>query len=129
MLPEELTIIVDEEISSSLTYKIDFKNDKVKSKIDDLEAVKQAVFLVLITEKNYSEIYENYGIKVEDLIGQDFGLVSSELKRRITEALLGDDRIETVNNFTFKQIEDGLLTTLNIVSIFGEFTSEGVYNI
>ena len=128
MIPEDI-IIKKNEQQPSLTYRIDFKKNKIVGVTDELEAVKQAVFLMLSSEKNYSEIYDGYGIKIVDLIGQDLAFVVSELKKRITETLKMDNRINEVENFTFNLNEDGLLIEFDVISIHGTFHEQEVYNI
>lgn len=129
MIPEDIIITQDNPQQSSLTYKIDFKKNKIAGKIDGLEAVKQAVFLMLATERDYSEVYNDYGIKIIDLIGKDFPFVISELKRRIAETLQDDDRITGVENFTFADSDDGLLVEFDVVTIYGVFHEREVYNL
>src|SRR5690606_29056146 len=91
---------VEEEQQPSLTYGIDFEKGRIIGMIDGLEAVKQAVFLILRTERYRYLIYStDYGSELEGLIGRDSLFVQSELKRRIREALMQDDRIEDVTNF------------------------------
>lgn len=128
MIPETIGL-TEETIQPSLSFKIDFDRNKIISKIDELEAVKQAAFLILATERDYSPIYEDYGIKYDDLIGKDKYFVLSELKRRITESLKEDDRITEVDNFEYNEIDDGLETTFDVISIYGNFSTKGVFNI
>lgn len=74
-------------------------------KIDETEAVKQAALKILNTERYAYEIYSwDYGIELQDLIGEDIIYVMSELKERITDALTADDRIESIENFEVEQI-------------------------
>ena len=86
----------------SYTYRMVLPNrddepTKFKSKTDGIEAVKQAVYKILNTERYTYPIYSwNYGIELVDLFGQPIPWVYPELERRITEALVWDDRINTV---------------------------------
>lgn len=130
MLPEALNFTnLSEAGQPTLTFKIDFKKNKIVGKISGIEAVKQAVFLMLSTERDYSVTYKDYGIKINDLLGQDIYFIASELKRRIKEALKEDDRIVEVYNFEFNELDEGLEITFDVASIFGSFPSKGVYNI
>lgn len=129
MIPEDIIISQENFQQPSLTYKIDFKKNKMVGTTDGLEAVKQAVFLILLTERDYSKIYQDYGIKIADLIGQDFSFAISELKKRITEALLEDDRITVVENFTFTDSKDGLLVEFDVITIYGVVHEQEVYNL
>lgn len=128
MLPETLNFTEEAE-QPSLTFKIDFEKNKIVGKTDGLEAVKQAVFLMLSTERDYSEIYNYYGIKFYDLIGRDIYLAVSELKRRIIEILKNDNRILEVENFKFNEIDEGLELVFDVVTIYGKFASRGVFKV
>ena len=123
IIPAELE--VEEEQQPSLTYGIDFEKGRIVGMIDGLEAVKQAVFLILQTERYRYLIYsDDYGSELEGLIGRDPLFVRSELKRRIREALLQDDRIEDVTNFDIQINGDSALVRFTVVTIFGDFEAE-----
>src|SRR5690606_42159936 len=69
-IPSEIE--VEEEQQPSLTYAIDFEKGRIRGMIDELEAVKQAVFLILQTERYRYLIYsDDYGSELEGLIGRD----------------------------------------------------------
>lgn len=122
-IPYNLEIV--EERQPSLTYKIDFEKGRIMGMIDGLEAVKQAVFLILQTERYQYLIYSSdYGCELRGLIVKEPLFVRSELKRRITEALLQDDRIENVTNFDIEINGDSALVRFTVVSVFGEFKVE-----
>ncbi len=109
---------LNEDIETSKTYKI--LPDKIQGTLDGTEAVRQAVYKVLSTEKSEYPIYSlNYGIELEDLIGQEPSYVETELQRRFRECLLSDNRITEVKNFTFKTSGDKLSCTFDVISIFG----------
>lgn len=123
IIPANLEIV--EEQQPSLTFGIDFDRGRVVGMIDGLEAVKQAVFLILQTERYRYLIYTpDYGSELEGLIGRDPLFVQSELKRRIREALMQDDRIEDVTNFSIQFDGDSALVRFTVVSIFGNFEAE-----
>ena len=86
----------EEEIETSNTYAI--CGDRITGYIDGLEAIKQAVYLILNTERFEYIIYSwDYGVELYDLFGEPIDFVKSELKRVIKEALEQDDRIIDVN--------------------------------
>lgn len=123
IIPAELD--VEEEQQPSLTYGIDFERGRIIGMIDELEAVKQAVFLILQTERYRYLIYsDDYGSELEGLIGRDPLFVQSEIKRRIREALMQDDRIEDVTNFRLQFNGDSVLIRFTVISIFGEIEAE-----
>ena len=114
----EIEIVPEEVIETSRTYKL--YSDKIQGYTDGLEALKQAIYKVLNTERYEYPIYSfNYGIELEDLLGKDPVYVQIELKRRIRECLLRDDRITEVDNFKFEVAGDLIKCTFDVHSIFG----------
>ena len=109
------------EIETSKTYKILIGDSK--GYIEGIEALKQAIYKVLSTERYEYPIYSfNYGVDIESLIGKDYDYVRIELKRRIEECLLEDERIKTVSNFKFEREEDILQCIFEVESIYGNIT-------
>ncbi len=124
MIPKGLIntdFTVENLIETNKTYKI--SNDKIQGFIDEIIALKQAIYKVLNTEKYEYPIYGfSYGIELESLIGKDVTYVKIELKRRIKECLLSDSRITRVDNFEFSVNGDELVCNFYVYSIYGEFT-------
>ena len=132
MIPDELLNIteLEEENYPSLTYKLDLTNKRITKVIDEQEAVMQAVQKIFLTERYANVIYNSdYGIELENLIGQDPVYVKVELKRRIEECLLEDERIQSVDNFNFVVTGDEMLCTFDVESIYGDLTVSKEVNI
>lgn len=109
----------------SRTWRVDFERGKLVGMVDGLEAVKQAVFKNLQTERFRYLIYStNYGLEWDGLIGANPAFVRSELKRRITEALAQDDRIESITNFQIDIAGNTATIRFTVVSTFGSFQEE-----
>lgn len=128
-VPESNLISPDAEITTeqqpSLTYKIDFEQGRIVGLTDGLEAVKQAIFLILQTERYEYLIYStDYGSELRGLVGKEPAYIQSELKRRITEALTQDDRIEDVTNFQTEINGDSATVRFTVVTTFGDFSTE-----
>lgn len=118
-----------EEIPSE-TYKILEDKKRVIGKCDDLEAVKQAVYLMLNVERYQYIIYsDNYGVEIMDLIGEPIPYVLPELKRRIEECLTQDDRIDSVDSFEFEVNKNYVHCTFIVHSNIGSFESESVVKV
>ena len=115
----------------TLTHKMDREKEYIKGKTDEIEAMKQAVYKILMTERYGSIIYSgNYGIELADLFGQPVSYVCPELERRIIEALLWDNRIESVDNFEFDLSKKGVVSVrFTVQTIFGDFETERSVNI
>lgn len=99
--------------------------DRIGGFVDDIEAIKQMIYLTLSSERYAYIIYPwDYGIELVDLFGKPTPYVMSELERRITEALLQDDRIKKVEDFTFEQNGKALHVTFLVVTTIGNIPSE-----
>lgn len=111
----------------TLTYRIDLKNNRVQNWVDGQEAMKQAIFKILQTERyRHHKVYSNnYGIELVDLIGMPKAFVIAEVERRIREALLWDERILAVKNFTFESNKSSVLVQFQCDTIFGQVTING----
>lgn len=107
------------------TYKWDYDNARSRGYTDHLEAMKQACYKIIYTERYRHIIYSwNYGIELEDLFGKPLTYVYPELKRRIKEALLADDRVSEVGDFTFSHKKGEVVAHFKVVTEFGEFEME-----
>ena len=92
--------------------------------VDSLKAMEQAIYKILRTERYKYIIYSwNYGIELEDLFGMPVEYCVVELERRISEALLQDNRITAVDGFEFDtESERGTVLIKKFVAetVFGE---------
>lgn len=115
----------------SYTHKMDLENERIIGMTDGQDAMKQVIFKILNTERYQYLIYSwSYGIELKDLFGQPISYVIPELKRRIPEALLQDDRITAVDNFSFNSAKrHDLECTFTAHTIFGEVDGELSVNV
>lgn len=118
------------ETQPTNTYKMELESNLIRGYTDRQEAMKQAIFKILSTERYQYVMYSwNYGIELIDLYGEPVSYVCPELERRITEALTWDERIESVDNFEFDTSKKGeVLVTFTAHTIFGDVTAEKVVN-
>ena len=133
MIPSTNTILSTElevETQPSKNYKMHLEQNIINGFCDELEAMKQVIYKILNTERYQHIIYSwNYGIELLDLFGEPVTYVCPELQRRITEALVQDDRIEFVDNFEFDTSEKRTVkATFTVHTIFGNIESEKVVN-
>ncbi len=131
MIPSVNDILTNEletETLPSKDYKLCIEQNNINGFCDELEVMEQVIYKILNTEKYQYLIYSfDYGIELIDLYGEPVSYVCSELKRRITEALIQDDRIESVDNFTFELNEPRTIYTKFLVhTIFGNIEEEKV---
>lgn len=116
---------INESTEPSNTFFIDFEKGRISGFIDEKEAVKQAIMLILNTERYKFLIYSwNYGAELEALIGTHPDIVEDEVERLISEALLQDDRITAVYDFEFSRNKDTLLVNFKVDSIYGDIDVE-----
>lgn len=127
MIPSNNTLTTQlQQISiPTNTHKIIYDKNRVSDYTDRLEAMRQAVYLILNTERYKYPIYNwQYGIELLDLIGQQMTYVIPTLRQRITDALMQDDRILQVTNFEFEQNRNKLHCKCLVNTIYGDFTTE-----
>lgn len=119
------------EEQPSLTYKMDLEGDSVRGIVDEQEAMKQAIFRILSTERYQFVIYPwYYGIETIDLYGEPVAYVCTELERRITEALLTDTRISSVTDFEFDLEVKGVVHAMFTVNtVYGAIKADKGVNI
>lgn len=126
MIPEiadDLQTDLEELVEPDKNYQI--VDNRIVGTVDGIDAVKQAVFLILNIERYDYPIYSwDFGVELKDLIGQDIDYVMAEVKRRVTEALLQDDRIEDVNDFEFEVDKPKVHVTFTVYVNYGSFEQE-----
>lgn len=112
------------------TYKMNLESNLIRGYTDGQEAMKQAIYKILNTERYQYVMYSwNYGIELLDLYGEPVSYVCPELERRIRETLTWDDRIQTVDNFEFNISKKGeILVTFTAHTVFGDVVAEKVVN-
>lgn len=119
--------VTERETYPNKTYKMRIDEEQIDGTItDDVEAVRQAVYKILNTERYRFVIYDwNYGVELEDLFGKPIPYVLPEIPRRIREALVQDDRISDVINFDLSYTKDGNVTAkFTVVTIYGDLEAE-----
>ena len=130
MIPSAYTEDLQESFSIetpvSRTYKLRFDGKPSVGMMDELEAVKQAVYLLLQTDRFLHPIFSwDYGIEREDWQEEDSEEeLESLIEDGITEALLQDDRILEVTDFTFERRRDVLSVQFTVGTIFGDIQEE-----
>lgn len=105
----------------SKTYRMKIADERIIGMVDDLDAIAQACYKILNTERYRYVIYSwDYGIELQDLFGKPLPYVYSELPRRIEEALLQDDRIESVGNFELSSTRGDVLAKFTVTTVDGD---------
>ena len=105
----------------SYTHKLVIDRNRVSGMTDQRDALFQAVYLILNVERYAYPIYSwRYGVELEDLIGKPKDYAMSEIKRRITEALTQDDRITSVDDWSFETGRKSVLVRFTVYTIYGD---------
>lgn len=127
MLPvvDEAAIVLGEgeemEMETSRTYKLHAQQKRIMGFTDELDAMKQAVYKILNTERFQYLLYSwNYGIELKELYGHSIPYVLPNLKSSIKEALMQDERITDVTDFLFDVQGNAVRVEFTVETIFGQ---------
>lgn len=111
-IEEDRIEIVEVTLEPALTYEFNFETGQFTGGlIDEEDAVRQFILKAILTPRFRHLIYDDEnGCEIEDLIEQDlpFDYTKSEVQRMIKEAIIYDDRISDVGNFSVEQTTDKL---------------------
>ncbi len=109
------------------TFIIDHARNQISGMGAGLEAMRQAVEIILNSERFRWQIYNsNFGVEFNDLIGEGYDFIMSEIPRRVEEAFSVDNRILSVGNYAFSRDGTGNMTvTFDVVTVYGTI-QEGV---
>lgn len=103
------------------THKLLIDRNRVSGMTDLRDALFQAIYLILNVERYAYPIYSwRYGVELADLIGKPKDYAMSEIKRRVTDALIQDDRITSVDSWTFETGRHSVLASFVVHSIYGD---------
>ena len=131
ILPEGLSLeTITFAQQPSLTWKINQETGRIQGECTDYAAVRQAVEIILNVERFRWQIYRPYsGMQWDGLIGRDSGYVAAELQRRVREALMMDDRVRGISNFSYTAEGDSLTASLTVNTVYGEVQTSVEVNI
>lgn len=116
-------------VSPSKTWQLDFVNGRLGGVVDGKEAIQQFIYKALMTARERYLIYsDSYGSEVFSLTSHDVSpsVLINEAPRLITEAIIYDERIESVDNFEFEQQGDKLYVTFTVTLYTGELLDSEV---
>lgn len=103
------------------TPRLDGTHFRVRGYAEGIEAVRQAVELILQTERYEYLIFSyNYGIELGDLFGKDTDYCIPEIERRVREALSTDDRVLSVDNFVHNVEKRKICSYFNVKTRYGD---------
>lgn len=105
--------------------------DRIEGYVDNIQAVKQAIYHILMTERYAYLIYdENYGVELEQYIGADLDYIETTLEETLKEALMHDLRINDVKVNSINKVEtDKVLVNFTAFTIYGDLILEVSINV
>lgn len=110
------------------TWKYDPATGRLSGFTDELDALRQTVEIILNIRRFRWPIYSgNVGHEM-DAVGYDPDTAKVRLQTQIQEALLADDRITGVNDFSFLdgQEPESMLVSFTVSTIFGDLRMEAI---
>ena len=124
-LPQDLELD-DVEFEELPTNTFLVEEEQVAGMNEGLEAMRQAVEIMLTTERYDYQIYtENFGVELEQLVGQDPDYIQATFPELIRDAFSIDNRILREENYVFTTSGDTMTITFDVVTVFGTF-NQGV---
>lgn len=124
-----LELDFEEVAEPSRTFRMQYDKGRCFGFTDELEAMKQAIFLMLSIERyDYPILSWNVGFEIKDLFGKPTSYVVSEVKRRIEECLLQDERITAVDGFETSTIKNKVHVKFVAHTIYGDVEAEREVN-
>ena len=131
MIPEtsiqtQLGAKLEYEIFPTKTYKLDTVNKRIVGTVEGRDAVLQFIRKALSTDKYAFEIYDwRYGNELYRLVGHSYDYVVARIPNIFKEALLVDDRIIDVRDFTFTRTQvDAIHVSCTIDTVYGKLEYE-----
>ena len=122
VLPQgmELSTPITTQRQPSLTWYINKETNQIEGETDGLAAVRQAVEIILNCERFRWQIYQPYSGIEWDIIGLDPGYAATMLLRRVTDALMVDDRVRGISNYQYSVEGNVLTASMTIETVYGE---------
>lgn len=127
MLPEnDISLSVENGTrQADKTFKIDFEKKRLDGMTDGIDALSQAVYAMLMTPRYaYAIFSHNYGTDYRDLPNGDYIKKIAAIKSAVTDSLMIDDRILSVQDFEFTKNEHSIFVKFLVKSIFGDAVFE-----
>lgn len=127
-LPQNVGINASLEYTElpTTTFIIDWSSRQIAGIGTGLDAMRQAVEVILANERFRWQIYDsNFGVELEGLIGDDLDYIKAEIPRRIEEAFSVDSRILSVDNYVFTETSPGVLSvSFDVQTVYGAIQEE-----
>lgn len=130
-MPEEESFGIVSQVETSRTYRLDRTNMVITGMCDEKESLIQALYKILNTEiVTYMPYDGSYGIQLIDLAGMPKTYVESEVRDRIQDAVLADERFVSVGDFKSSWKKESLHISFTVTAADGyDLESEATVNV
>ena len=107
------------------------ETDRIEGYVDKVDAVKQAIYHILMTERYAYLIYDdNYGVELEQYIGADLEYIETTIEDTLKEALTHDLRIYDIKVNSVNKIDtDKVLINFTAFTTYGDLVLEVNINV
>lgn len=107
-----------------ITWK--HSNGRLLETSNEIEALQSTIHNILTIACGEFDIFSwSYGNQLLNIIGSDE--LESKIGSYITDCLLYDDRVKSVENIIFKKDENEIKVNFEVVTGFGNFKSEVIF--
>ncbi|MGN1013844.1 MAG: DUF2634 domain-containing protein [Butyricicoccus sp.] len=122
---DDSAVAAEEDGYPSHTYALHEESGRIYGFVDDTDAIEQAIWKRLRTAQWKYPIYEDYGSRLLELMGKPIPYAMAEVKLRIEESLLEDDRIAAVDDFVITRAGRGALrVAFTVTTVEGDKLEE-----
>jgi hypothetical protein len=126
LLPADVDLQeLDFEDESSNTFIANTEAGQIAGEDGGLEAMRQAVEIILTTKRYDYQIYSsNFGVELDDLVGEDPDYIKAVFPTRVRDAFSIDSRILSARNFTYSFSGDKATITFDVITVYGTVNTE-----
>ena len=126
----------EEELPVFREYAYDYEKNCLKTDLDgnsiiveENEALKIWIYKALMTARyRYVTYTDDYGSELDDLtgVGLSYDVITSEIQRMITEALIYSPYITAIKDFNFDKLSSGIKAKFTVSSIYDDLEIEQI---
>ena len=113
-------------VGYDMMFDTNYYGERIMGYVDNLQAIKQAVYHILMVERYSYIIYsDNYGVELEQYIGRDFDYLAATIQDTLKDALMYDLRITDVIVTNIEKLKsDTVKVDFTVYSIYGNLQME-----
>ena len=120
-LPTLESTAYDSKSNNLRSPHIDYNSKRMSGWVSGLDALVEQLRLYLCVERYDNQLHSwQFGVEMKDLYGQPTDYIMAEIKRRIDDALLIDNRIRSTQDFEFSVKRNKVIVSFVVNTVFGE---------